>query len=72
MGSLFSKASLAGLCTAVLTFAIGLITVASSLTITKSTDEMLGLSLVFPPYAWSMLVRYYLHSMYLPLGYFWY
>ena len=56
MGSFFAKASIAGLCTAVLTFAIGLVTLAQNLTSYGDPSQKLGLSLVFPPYAWATLI----------------
>ncbi|PLB48647.1 hypothetical protein P170DRAFT_318057, partial [Aspergillus steynii IBT 23096] len=57
MGSLFAKASTAALCTTILTFILGLITITQSLISTKGTGQIIGLSLVFPPYAWASLIR---------------
>lgn len=57
MGSLFAKASTAGLCTSILTFILGLVPLTQSLTSFKSPGEIAGLSFVFPPYAWATLIR---------------
>lgn len=57
MGSFFAKSSTAGLCTSILTFGLGLVTVEQSLAKVKEPGKMTGLSLVFPPYAWATLIR---------------
>ncbi|KAJ5587579.1 uncharacterized protein N7459_003344 [Penicillium hispanicum] len=57
IGSFFSKSSVAGMWTSILIFALGLVSLAESLTEYKQPGQMLGLSLVFPPYAWATLIR---------------
>ncbi|KAK1144117.1 hypothetical protein N8T08_005779 [Aspergillus melleus] len=57
MGSLFAKSSTAGLCTCILTFILGIASVAQSLTSFRSPGEIAGLSFVFPSYAWATLIR---------------
>ncbi|KAI9041867.1 uncharacterized protein KD926_006412 [Aspergillus affinis] len=57
MGSLFAKSSTAGLCTCILTFILGVVTVAQSMTSFRNPSEIAGLSFVFPSYAWATLIR---------------
>jgi ABC-type multidrug transport system fused ATPase/permease subunit len=56
IGSFFAKASLAGLCASVLTFALSLITITQNLTGVKSPGQNIALSLLFPPYAWASVI----------------
>lgn len=57
IGSFFARSSIAGMWTCILIFALGLVSLSQSLTSYKDPGQMLGLSLVFPPYAFATLVR---------------
>lgn len=57
IGSFFSKSSIAGMWTSILIFALGLVSLSSSLTIFKNPSQILGLSIVFPPYAFATLIQ---------------
>ncbi|THC93214.1 hypothetical protein EYZ11_007296 [Aspergillus tanneri] len=57
IGSFFAKASLAGLCASILTFALGLVTVSQNLTDFKNPAQNIALSLLFPPYAWASVIH---------------
>ncbi|KAK0121853.1 hypothetical protein ONS95_010132 [Cadophora gregata] len=56
LASFFSKAQLAGLYTSTLVFALALITLAATLTSDVEFPQVLALSLVFPPCAWSTFI----------------
>ncbi|KAE8150913.1 hypothetical protein BDV25DRAFT_139348 [Aspergillus avenaceus] len=57
IGTFFTKAQLAGLCTSISVFAIGLITMEQTLRGTGSPGVATGLSLIFPPYAWVTVIK---------------
>lgn len=57
IGSFFSRSSVAGMWTCILIFALGLVSLSQSLTSFKDPGQMLGLSIVFPPYAFATLIR---------------
>lgn len=57
IGSFFSRSSVAGMWTCILIFALALVSISQSLTQFKDPGQILGLSLVFPPYAFATLIR---------------
>ncbi|KAJ6134844.1 hypothetical protein N7512_000004 [Penicillium capsulatum] len=57
IGSFFTKSSVAGMWTCILIFALGLVSLSQSLTGYKDAGQMMGLSIVFPPYAWATFIR---------------
>ncbi|KAE8392439.1 hypothetical protein BDV23DRAFT_181593 [Aspergillus alliaceus] len=57
IGLMFTKAHLAGLCTSVLAFSVGIVTIEQTMRETRSPGLMTALSLIFPPYAWATLIR---------------
>ena len=57
VASFFGKAQLAGLYTSVLAFALALVALAASLTITDPQAQIISLSVIFPPYTWATLMR---------------
>ena len=57
VASFFGKAQLAGLYTSVLAFALALVSIAASLTITNVQTQIISLSALFPPYTWATLMR---------------
>lgn len=57
IGSFFSKSSVSGMWACILIFALALVSLSQSLTSFRDPGQMLGLSLVFPPYAFATLIR---------------
>ncbi|KAJ5093890.1 hypothetical protein N7456_009751 [Penicillium angulare] len=57
IGSFFSKSSVSGMCTCILMVALAFVSLSESLAYYKDTGQMLGLSIVFPPYAFSTFIR---------------
>jgi ATP-binding cassette subfamily A (ABC1) protein 3 len=56
IGSLFSRAQLAGLCGSILTFVVGLIMIPVVM-LTRTLAPTYVLSVLFPPYAWATLIQ---------------
>lgn len=56
IGSFFQKASIAGMTSSILVFALALVTLAASLAGNPNPSQIRGIALVFPPATWATLI----------------